>query len=45
MDQINNEVTHYLFEGEKSALNTIKNENVVHTYEIKQYPDYCYIIM
>jgi serine/threonine protein kinase len=36
MTQINNEVTHYLLEGEKKAMTTIKNPYVVKTHEIIQ---------
>jgi hypothetical protein len=32
MTQINNEVMHYLLEGEKKAMTTIKNPYVVKTH-------------
>ncbi len=36
MSQVNNEVTQYLLEGEKKAMQTIKSPYVVKTIEIIQ---------
>lgn len=45
MNQVNNEVTQYLLEGEKRALRTINNPHVVRAVDIVQDKDYCYIMM
>ena len=45
MNQVNNEVTQYLLDGEKKAMTTIKSPYVIKTHEIIQQKDYCYIVM
>jgi hypothetical protein len=44
MNQIQGEVTQYLLESEKKALNTIKSPYIIKTIDIIQLKDQCLIV-
>lgn len=43
MSKIDNEVTEYLLHNEKKALELLHHPNVIHTVDIFQEKDFCYI--